>query len=250
MNNNNNNNLNEKMIEAIDITKHYELGKVTVKALDGVSIEIKHGEFLAIMGPSGSGKSTLLHLLGALDLPSSGTLLINGKNILQFDDFQLSMFRRNFMGFIFQTFNLVPTLNCMENVLVSLLPSGVKFEDEKRAAELLKLVGLGHRITHKPNMLSGGERQRVSIARALMNDPPLLFADEPTGNLDSTSGGKVMSFLKDLNQNQGVTILMVTHDRDMAMYADKIINICDGKLLDVEVVKKRKIEKKHKKVMV
>ncbi|MCK4883295.1 MAG: ABC transporter ATP-binding protein, partial [Candidatus Diapherotrites archaeon] len=170
------------MIEAIDITKHYELGKVTVKALDGVSIEIKHGEFLAIMGPSGSGKSTLLHLLGALDLPSSGTLLINGKNILQFDDFQLSMFRRNFMGFIFQTFNLVPTLNCMENVLVSLLPSGVKFEDEKRAAELLKLVGLGHRITHKPNMLSGGERQRVSIARALMNDPPLLFADEPTGN--------------------------------------------------------------------
>ncbi|MCD6230001.1 MAG: ABC transporter ATP-binding protein [Candidatus Diapherotrites archaeon] len=240
----------EKILEAVNVTKHYRMGNVTVKALDGVSIEIKHGEFLVIMGPSGSGKSTLLHLLGALDLPSSGTLLINGKDISQFDDFQLSMFRRNYLGFIFQTFNLVPTLNCLENVLVSLLPSGVKFEDEKHAVELLKLVELGHRINHRPNMLSGGERQRVSIARALMNDPPLLLADEPTGNLDSVSGGKIMSFLKDLNRKEGVTILIVTHDRDMALYADKIINIRDGKLLDVEVLKDRKIHKKHKKVMV
>lgn len=240
----------EKILEAVDVTKHYKMGNVTVKALDGVSIEVKHGEFLAIMGPSGSGKSTLLHLLGALDLPSSGTLLINGKDISQFDDFQLSMFRRNYLGFIFQTFNLVPTLNCLENVLVSLLPSGVKFEDEKHAVELLKLVELEHRINHRPNMLSGGERQRVSIARALMNDPPLLLADEPTGNLDSVSGGKIMAFLKHLNREEGVTILIVTHDRDMALYADKIINIRDGKLLGVEVLKDRKIHKKHKKVMV
>jgi len=217
------------VIELRNVVKEYILGKTIVKALRGVSLEIKKGEFVIIMGPSGSGKSTLLHIMGALDKPTSGKVFINGKDISLFDDWNLAMLRRKNIGFVFQTFNLVPTLNALENVMLPLEPIHMdEIEKIKRAKELLKLVGLEHRMLHKPAELSGGERQRVAIARALVNDPEIILADEPTGNLDTKTGLQIINAMRELNKKENKTIVIVTHDPTLLKYATKKVYIRDG----------------------
>jgi putative ABC transport system ATP-binding protein len=202
-----------------------------VRAVDGISLELNREDFIAIMGPSGSGKTTLLDMLSCLLRPTSGEVYINGRQISKMDDSELAKVRGKTIGFIFQTFNLIPRMNAIENVALPLWFAGVpKIEREKRAVDALKDVGLLERIRHKPNELSGGQRQRVAIARALVVDPDIIVADEPTGNLDSESGAKIMEILTDLHEKKSKTILMVTHEKDIAAYADKIIYIKDGKI--------------------
>ncbi|MBR9707232.1 MAG: ABC transporter ATP-binding protein [Candidatus Diapherotrites archaeon] len=231
----------EVILETKNLRKEYDLGETKVKALSGVSLKIYEGEFVVVLGPSGSGKSTLLHLLGALDAPTKGRVLVDGRDISKFSPFQLSMLRRKIMGFIFQSFNLIPTLNALENVKIPLEPTPLSgFEASKRAKKLLKEVELEHRIFHKPNQLSGGERQRVSIARSLVNDPEIIFADEPTGNLDSVTGDKVLEIMKHLNEVEGRTFVVVTHDPALVNFADQVFYIRDGKIEKVVERKKKK----------
>jgi len=217
------------IIELKDVHKVYQMGETKVRALRGSSLEVKKGEFLSIEGPSGSGKSTLMNMIGCLDVPTSGKIHLEKWDIQKLKESDLAQIRGKKIGFIFQTFNLIKNLTALENVAMPMMFQGVPKEKRlKRAKELLVEMGLGERLHHKPAELSGGQQQRVAIARALSNDPDVILADEPTGNLDSKTGKKVLEKLKDLNEKEGKTIVMVTHDPNAAEYADRIVNIKDG----------------------
>lgn len=219
------------ILETIDLTKIYG-DDTRVCALQKVSLKVDRGEFVAITGPSGSGKSTLLNLLGTLDNPTSGQVLIGGIDVGRLRGNALADFRRTYIGFIFQLFNLVPVLSALENVMLPLLPYCKRgFDLKGRAKELLVAVGLADRVTHLPSQLSGGEQQRVAIARALLNEPDMILADEPTGNLDSQAGGEIVALLRRMNQEYGVTVILVTHDNTIARQADRFIGLKDGRLL-------------------
>ncbi|HUK40722.1 MAG TPA: ABC transporter ATP-binding protein [Candidatus Acidoferrales bacterium] len=219
------------MIRCIDVRKAYRQGENEIVALAGVSLDIPRGAFTAIMGPSGSGKSTLLHLMGGLDRPSAGDLLVDGRLVAQMADDEVTLFRRTNIGFVFQFFNLLPTLTALENVTLPLVLDGrSKAEADQRAALLLEKVGLRKRLHHLPEALSGGEIQRVAIARALAFNPPILLADEPTGNLDSKTGQDVLSLLRQINREQGSTIVMATHSQEAARSTDRIIQLRDGRV--------------------
>lgn len=211
------------------VTKDYKLGKTLVRALRGLDMEIDKGEVVAIMGPSGSGKSTLMHMLGALDVPTNGTAMIDGSDLKELKESQLVTFRGQKVGFVFQTFNLVQTLSALQNVEMPMIFQGIgKSERIRKAKDLLTRVGLAERMKHKPNELSGGERQRVAVARALANDPEIILADEPTGNLDTESGQSILDLLKELSVNDGKTVIIVTHDPEAAAIADRIVRLRDG----------------------
>lgn len=224
----------ELVVETINLTKLYGDG-AEVRALDGVNLQLAHGEYVAVMGPSGSGKSTLLNLIGALDRPTAGTVRVNGQDVAQVKD--LDRFRAREIGFVFQLHNLIPTLTATENVEVPMQGIGVPgAQRRERALELLHRVDLGGRVNFLPSQMSGGERQRVAIARALANDPALILADEPTGNLDSTAGTELVSLFARLNREQGKTIIIVTHDPVVALSTQRIITLRDGKVGQDELV--------------
>ena len=226
------------VVELRNVWKVYGDGEVRVEALRGVNLKVSEGEFIAIMGPSGSGKSTLLNMIGCLDKPTRGKVLIDGVDISKLDERELAKIRSEKIGFIFQLFNLSPNLTALENVYLTMLFKGVsRKEGLKRAEELLEIVGMKRRMNHYPNQLSGGEMQRVAIARALANNPKIILADEPTGNLDSKSGREVMKVLEGLNKKLGTTLIVVTHDPEVAKFAEKIFIIKDGKI-EREVKKK------------
>ena len=219
------------MIRCLDVCKIYKQGENEITALAGITLDIVKGSFAVIMGPSGSGKSTLLHLIGGLDRPSSGDLLVDGRLIGQMADDQVTLFRRSKIGFVFQFFNLLPTLTALENVALPLVLDGrSKFESEQRAQALLKKVGLEERKKHLPEELSGGEIQRVAVARALAFDPPILLADEPTGNLDSKNGTAILAMLSQISKEDRCTVVMVTHSEAAAGYADRKIYLRDGQI--------------------
>ena len=219
----------EIIIELKDVHKIYEMGKTKVRALRGSSLEVNKGEFLSIEGPSGSGKSTLMNMIGCLDVPTSGKIHLEKWDIEKLQESDLAQIRGKKIGFIFQTFNLIKNLTAIENVALPMMFQGVSREKRlKRARDLLVGVGLGDRLDHKPAELSGGQQQRVAIARSLANDPDVILADEPTGNLDTKTGKKVLEMLKDLNEREGKTIVMVTHDPRASGYAGRIVEIKDG----------------------
>ncbi|MBI1251941.1 MAG: ATP-binding cassette domain-containing protein [Alphaproteobacteria bacterium] len=221
----------EPLIAARDLHKHYQMGEETVHALDGVTVAIGRGEYVAMIGPSGSGKSTLMNLIGGLDSPTSGALIINGANMSDLDDAALASFRNETIGFVFQSFNLLPRLTALENVELPMIYAGRPAKARReRAAALLERVGLGERLTHKPTQLSGGQQQRVAIARALACEPPVLLADEPTGALDSSTGKDILALFGALNR-EGVTVLIVTHDANVAAAARRVIEMRDGKIV-------------------
>ena len=216
-------------IEGKNIVKDFELGNTTTRVLKDVSIKVLKGEFVSIMGQSGSGKSTLLYILGGLDTPTRGTVSMNGIDISKFNDEKMSKIRRRKIGFVFQFYNLIPNLNVEENVMLPLLLDGKKTRDyRKQLNEILEVVGLTDRRKHTPRELSGGQQQRVAIARALIGSPEILFADEPTGNLDSATGAEIMDLLRAINQNSGQTILMVTHSPEAAKSSNRVIMVKDG----------------------
>lgn len=222
-----------KVLHAEGLEKQYVLGKHIVKALDGVSLDVEHGEFVAIMGPSGSGKSTLLHLLGGLDGATSGDILLDGQNVSHLSDREVTFVRRRNVGFVFQFFNLLPTLTAEENILLPLIIDGKKQKDyTTQLTEILKRVGLEDRRQHRPDQLSGGEQQRVALARALITRPAILLADEPTGNLDSKTGIAMMQLLRESARDLKQAIVMVTHDSKAAAYADRVIFLRDGHVVD------------------
>ena len=231
------------LIKLIDVWKIYQMGEVEFAALKGINLEIYEGEFLVVLGPSGSGKSTLMNLLGCLDLPSKGRISLNSKDISTLDESELAVIRGQMIGFIFQSFNLIPTLNTQENVL---LPLEFQEEDEKiarkKAAYLLEIVGLSKKKQNLPNQLSGGQRQRVAIARSLSVNPPVILADEPTGNLDSKTGDYILDFLDNLNKKEGKTIIIVTHDLDIIRYATRVVHIRDGVIEKIDLCKKNETE--------
>ncbi len=229
--------MNNVILEARDLRKTFSRGEQTVEALRGLSLKIEKAQFISIMGPSGSGKSTLLHLLGGLDRPTEGSVLFQNQPIEKLSDNDLSKFRRQKLGFIFQFFNLLPTLSALENVMLPCLLDGQSnTKIMPRATELLELVGLKDRMTHRPSQLSGGEMQRVAIARALMADPLLILADEPTGNLDSKTGTTVLELMRELVRTKGYTIVMVTHDPKAASFGTRLVKLRDGHLeSDTEV---------------
>ena len=225
------------VIDIENITKVYVMGEETVHALRGVSLQIRRNEYLAIMGPSGSGKSTLMNMLGCLDTPSSGRYFFNGKDVSAMNDDELAAIRNHEIGFVFQTFNLLPRSTSLRNVELPLVYAGLDPETrEEKAAQALRDVGLGDRIHHKPNELSGGQRQRVAIARALVNDPSIILADEPTGNLDSRTGEEIMQLLENLYQS-GNTIILVTHEPDIARHARRTVFLRDGLIESDEPVR-------------
>ncbi len=223
------------LIELRNVWKIYDLGKVKVEAVRGISMTIKGKDFIAIMGPSGSGKSTLMNMIGCLDIPTKGKIYLKKRDISRMSESELANIRGRTIGFIFQSYNLLPSLKAIENVELPMIFQGIEKEKRrKRAEELLRKVGVIHRKNHFPKEMSGGEQQRVGIARALANNPEILIADEPTGNLDSETGKKVMEVLKKLNEEQGLTIILVTHDREIASYAKKIKRIRDGRISEVK----------------
>ncbi len=220
----------EKVIEIHNIVKNYQVGSVIVKALRSISVDISKNEYVAIMGPSGSGKSTLMNLVGCLDTATSGSYILNGTDVSKMEDDFLAEIRNKEIGFVFQTFNLLPRYTALENVTLPLIYAGIqKVEREKHAIETLRQVGLEDRMTHKPNELSGGQRQRVAIARALVNNPSIILADEPTGNLDSKTSLDIMGLLDDIHKN-GNTVIVVTHEEDIARHAARIIRLLDGEI--------------------
>jgi len=224
--------LSDTIIELESVWKTYQMGEVEIQALKGVDLKIKKEEFVAIMGPSGSGKSTLLQMVGCLDRPTAGKIILDGTDISTLNDSELARLRGNKLGFVFQFFNLYPTLTALENVELPMMIIGKdKDERRKRALELLKIVGMEKRAEHLPSQLSGGERQRVAIARALANDPSLILADEPTGNLDSKTGEEIMKVLNGLQEKKDKTVVMVTHESDIAKYAERIVYLKDGKIV-------------------
>ncbi|HKM17563.1 MAG: ABC transporter ATP-binding protein [Firmicutes bacterium] len=233
------------MISLKGICKHYYMGEVVINALDGIDLSIERGEFISIMGPSGSGKSTLLNILGVLDQPTEGTYLLEDVDITDLGDRELARIRNRHFGFIFQSYNLFPELSALENVMVPLAYAGrPKSERIKRAKELLKMVDMSHRLKHFPNQLSGGEQQRVAIARALANQPTLLLADEPTGNLASDQSEEIMQLLCKLNQ-QGTTIVIVTHDPHIGSFGRRLIRLQDGRIIsDAPIEQSRQDERR------
>lgn len=226
---------NQVLIELKKLGKSYESGDLITDALDDISFNINRGEFVSIMGPSGSGKSTLMHILGLLDRPTRGQYFFNNQNISELSDDQLAGLRNHSIGFVFQAFNLLARTSVLDNVKLPLLYSKNKLQMNERAEEVLTSVGLSHRLNYFTNQISGGEKQRVAIARALVNNPDIIFADEPTGNLDSKSGNQIMKILQDLNK-QGRTIILVTHETFTAEHAQRIIRVRDGHLVGDEVV--------------
>jgi putative ABC transport system ATP-binding protein len=222
------------LIEVVDLVKSYPVGDSgTLEILHRLNFTIDAGEFVAIMGPSGSGKSTLMNILGCLDIPSGGRYVLNGTDTARLDPDQLAALRNRTIGFVFQGFNLLPRKTVEDNVALPLLYAGVNREErEARAVELLQQVGLGHRIGHKPPQLSGGQQQRVAIARALANSPPLILADEPTGNLDTHTSEEIMALFERLNRDQGLTIVLVTHEPDVARHAQRLIHVVDGHIAE------------------
>ncbi len=225
-----------EILKVEHLCKNYGSGKTLVKALDDVSFTVSKGEFIAIVGASGSGKSTLLHLIGAVDKPTSGKVYVEGEDIYALNETNLAVFRRRQVGLIYQFYNLIPILDVKENMTLPVLLDGKKVE-ESYLKELIQILGLEKRVTHLPNELSGGEQQRVSIGRALMNHPALVLADEPTGNLDSKASAEIMKLLRLSNQKYKQTIIMITHDYDLALTADRIIEIKDGKIIKDEKVR-------------
>jgi putative ABC transport system ATP-binding protein len=231
----------EKMISVQEMKKTYIMGTEQVHALKSITCNILKNEYVALMGPSGSGKSTLMNLLGCLDTPTSGTYLLNGINVSQMEDSELAAVRNREIGFVFQTFNLLPRLTALDNVALPLVYSGMsKANRIERASHVLDIVGLGDRMTHKPNELSGGQRQRVAIARALVNDPAIILADEPTGNLDTKTSIEIMQIFESI-QDKGNTVIIVTHEPDIAEHAHRIINLRDG-LIETDVRNKNIIK--------
>ena len=223
------------ILEVREVKKSYRMGKVLVPALRGVSFNAEEGEFLTIFGPSGSGKSTLLHLMGGLDRPDEGEIVIDGSNILRLDDEKLAELRLTKIGFVFQFFNLLPRLTSLRNVELPLTIAGVPEKEAlDKAKETLKLVGLEARVNHRPSELSGGEQQRVAMARALINEPKIVLADEPTGNLDTKTGWEIVQLMKELNEKKGQTFVVVTHDPHIAETADRIVHIKDGLIERIE----------------
>jgi len=226
----------EPVIQIRDLKKHYKMGSTVVKALNGVSFDVNKNEYIAIMGPSGSGKSTLMNMIGCLDTPTTGEYILNKNRVSELNDAELANVRNKEIGFVFQTFNLLPRTDCLSNVELPLIYSGLKASDRKKQAmSTLEKVGLGDRMDHKPSELSGGQRQRVAIARALVNNPSILLADEPTGNLDSKTGEEIMLLFEDLYQ-AGNTILLVTHEPDIARHSRRIIRLRDGLIESDETV--------------
>lgn len=222
--------VNSCIVTTENLTKIYGKGRVTVTALRGVNLQVKQGEFLVVQGPSGSGKTTLLNMLGALDRPTSGKVIIDGVEITQVPERRLFRIRRDKVGFVFQIYYLVPTLTALENILIPVLPIRSSNQFRERARELLGLVGLKDRMNHKPGELSGGELQRVAIARALILDPSIVLADEPTGNLDSVTGAEIMELMQRLNREEGKTLIVVTHDSRIAQSAGRVVYLKDGRL--------------------
>ncbi len=219
------------MLKLENLKKYYQMGETVVRALDGIDLSIGAGDFVAIMGASGSGKSTLMNILGCLDTPTGGDYILNGNNVNGLDDNQLAAIRNKHLGFVFQSFNLLPRMTAQKNVALPLMYSGNGYEImEERAARMLDMVGLKERMCHRPAQMSGGERQRVAIARALVNDPGVLLADEPTGNLDSVTTHEIMEIFTRLNRD-GQTIIMVTHENEVAAYARRVIQLRDGKII-------------------
>jgi len=225
------------LIEIADITKVYQMGEVQVHALRGVSLQIEQGEWIAIMGPSGSGKSTLMHVIGCLDTPTSGAYWLDGAKVGGMDDNQLAAVRNRQIGFVFQTFNLLARTSALKQVMLPMqyFRNGARIpadERKRRAQEALEMVGLGDRLDHQPTELSGGQQQRVAIARALVNDPAIIMADEPTGNLDSKAGDEIMEILHRLHEERGITVVMVTHDEEIGTQAERIVRLRDGLIVD------------------
>ena len=235
----------DKVIDITDIVKNYQVGSVIVRALRSVSFEIKRNEYVAIMGPSGSGKSTLMNILGCLDTPTKGQYVLNGTDVSKMEDDRLAEIRNKEIGFVFQTFNLLPRYTALENVTLPLIYAGIpRHEREDHAVKTLNLVGLGDRMTHKPNELSGGQRQRVAIARALVNNPSIILADEPTGNLDSKTSYDIMGLLDKIHED-GNTVIVVTHEEDIARHAHRIIKLMDGEV-SADYINENRIEVKRK----
>jgi putative ABC transport system ATP-binding protein len=221
-------------VELIDVHKIYKTKYYEVRAINGITMKIEDGEFIAIMGPSGSGKSTLLYLIGCLDRPTKGEVVIDGVETSKLSDDELTRLRREKLGFVFQQYNLISTLTALENVELPMIFRGVpKNERKRKAMELLRLVGIEDIAERKPMEISGGQQQRVAIARAMANEPKILLCDEPTGNLDSKSGRQIMGIIKELNEEKGVTVILVTHDPSMAEFAERIVRLRDGRLQDV-----------------
>jgi len=224
----------EPIIRVRDLRKIYRVGEVEVHALRGFNLDVPRGEFLCVAGPSGSGKSTLFHILGGLLAPTSGTVIVDGHDLSRLTDSERTALRRRMVGFVFQKFNLLPTLTAADNIAIARHIAGRNLDNDPWFREVLELLGIADRLHHKPSKLSGGEQQRVAIARAIVNHPAILLADEPTGNLDSQNSAAVLKILRDLNQRLGQTILLITHDPVVASYAHRVVHMLDGRIVDAE----------------
>lgn len=225
----------ENVLELKDVWKIYDLGKIKLEVLRGVSFYIKKSDFVVVLGPSGSGKSTLLNMMSCLDVPTKGQVFLDGRDVSVFSEDELAIVRGEKIGFVFQQFNLLPHLTAIQNVVLPTIFRGTSFQEKtERAKEILSSVGLSDRLNHKPSELSGGEKQRVAISRALINDPEIIVADEPTGNVDSKTGAHIMELLENLNKKEGRTVVVVTHDAELEKFSNKIIKIRDGRVVGDE----------------